>query len=41
MAISSLLKNEAGNVVGNATQKIANGVSLEDYAPDPDNWAES
>jgi len=41
MAISSLLKNSSGNVVGQATQKIANGVSLEDYAPDPNNWVES
>lgn len=41
LAAASLAKNSEGQITATTAQKIANGTSLNDYAPDPENWVES
>jgi hypothetical protein len=43
LALASVVKGPGGSVALSTAQKVANGLSLNDYAPDPDNpqaWAE-
>ncbi len=41
MTVASVLKDAGGAAVNNAAIKVANGTSLNDYAPDPNNFSES
>ncbi len=39
--MASVMKAGDGSLVSNNSLKVANGTSLNDYAPDPANFAES
>jgi hypothetical protein len=39
--MASVMKAGDGSLISNSALKVVNGTSLDDYAPDPSNFAES